>query len=278
MQHANEPARNWFRTASRQAVEALENRQMMSTVTVTAGSDWVGAINNSAAGDTIKFAAGNYAVNSNVTVSSRTLVGSSGATFTGGANLTLSSNTDMSGFTVNGPTVVLQGTNDNFHGNTVTGNASVYLSGGLSHSQVNHNTFNGTHNFVLTGYPGDYVSVDYNYFDITHVPDGGEGAEAMHLIAPCDHLDVSHNVEVGPHVRWAFEFQLGMTNLTIQDNYFHNISGCGISCATGGDPTAPYANQGENIDISGNTLLDDQGKPFALRRHRDHGRQERSDS
>lgn len=154
-------------------------------------------------------------------------------------------------FVINGPGA------KSIHGNVFGGTSNVYGSGGSTGVTITHNTFNGSGNSPLVAYPGNNWTVTYNYFDTRAQPNGAEGQEAFHFIAACDGLNFSNNVVIGGWLRWAGEFQLGMTNLTIANNYIHSTSGNGISCATGGDDKLPFAHQGENIDIGGNTCLAD---------------------
>ena len=226
-------------------------------------------------GDTINFAAGTYSVapNSVTFPASRHYVGN-GAVFVntspagtsgdlvkalGGTGN--SDQTEITGFIFTGGQLACDasGNSGSFyvHGNTFTDtvNGNGIFIGGCFNSAFNQNTFaNMASDGGIYGYPGNNTQYDNNSFTNT--------AEPIHLVANCTGVDVSGNVITGAS-RIAIELGDGMQNVTINNNWVGNWGGTGqghmgISCATGGnsDRTSGKVGCGNNITISGNTLLD----------------------
>lgn len=113
----------------------------------------------------------------------------------------------------------------------------------------------------IYGYPAT-ASITLCTFDLV--------VEPLHFSSLCVGLTISTN-QVTRATRIGFELQQGMQNVLIDSNYIGNWlpqtptnSHMAVSCATGGAQTAPFAGQGQNIEISNNVFSDDgQGQPVS---------------
>ncbi len=244
--------------------ERLEARQMFSVVNVNPGN-YIAAINGSNNGDTINFSSGTYGVNGGATVQlpgNRTYVGN-GAVFQGGSgsivNVGYTSNVNLSGFVFNGAEVSADYTNNlNFHNNLVENSSTAggFVNTAMANSSVSNNTFTNL-NCGVYGYPSGGNKVDNNRFDYV--------IEPIHFVSysPANGLEISGNV-VTHATRFGFELQHSINNLTVTNNYMSDWlqqgsggedSHIGISCTDGGSGNAPYTDQGQNINISNNVLV-----------------------
>ena len=245
-------------------IESLESRQMFSVVNVTP-DNYVAAIAGSSNGDTISFAPGQYNLASGASVrlpGNRTYVGN-GAVFQGGGdsvvNLGYTSNVDFSGFVLDGTEASADYSDKlNFHNNVVqnTTTDGGFVTTGMTNSSVDNNTFTNS-NCGVYGYPLGGNQVDGNRFDYC--------IEPIHFSCyePANGMDISGNV-ITHATRFGFELQISINNLTVTNNYMSDWlqqgsggddSHIGISCTTGGSGNAPYTDQGQNITISNNTLI-----------------------
>lgn len=144
----------------------------------------------------------------------------------------------------------------NIHGNTFSnGHRGIFVAD-IRGSHFDHNVFSSLNAEGIYGYPGNSNTYDANTFDNVWQP--------VHLVAGCDTADISGNV-ITHATRFGIELQHGMTHLTINNNWMSdwlpNVTNntdnhMAISCATGSTANgAPWAGQGANITISGNTLI-----------------------
>jgi hypothetical protein len=234
---------------------------MFSVVNVTPGN-FLTAISNSNAGDTINFAPGSYGVGSGTLQlpGGRTYVGN-GAVLAGNGNSVLavdrSDGIDFSGFVLNGTRVTADSaTGFNFHDNTIENVAGDgFITTALANSHIDNNTFTHMGGGVY-GYPGDAITVDNNTFDYV--------VEPVHFscYAAADGMDVSGNV-ITHATRIGIELQRCISDLNVSNNYMSdwlqqrgsNDWHMAISCATGGNGNSPYTDQAKNVTISGNVLI-----------------------
>jgi len=247
--------------------ETLEARQLFSVINVTT-QNAVSAITSSKPGDTLSFAAGTYDATSRVLLPGNRIYQGNGDAIITGPNSSVASvdfdtvtGVEMTGFTFTNTFLQLHDCQVDITGNKFlnTGGYGIYGDGMYS-SQITGNTFVGQTNTALMIYPGTNNSFDGNSFDNIK--------EAIHVIGG-SYDDYSGNV-ISYCARNGIELQggQGMTNLTIDNNWIGNWNPTGnlqwdgsashmaISCATGSNPTGgSVTNQGENITISGNTLL-----------------------
>ena len=250
--------------------EKLESRQLYSVVTATP-QNFQSVINNSQAGDTISFTPGNYTVSPNSVTfqQGRHYIGN-GASFAATSNPSnntlvtvdggngTNDQTEVTGFTFTGGPLSCASGSFDIHGNTFNGPSSgteAISIGGCTNSSFNFNTFNNmAGSGGIYGYPGSNDTFDNNAFNGVEEP--------IHLIGGQSNTNISGNVINGA-TRIAIELQDGMQNLSVTNNWIGDWGGNGgghmaISCATGGNSNSSSAlvGCGNNITISGNTLLD----------------------
>lgn len=220
------------------------------------GDDYA-AFAKSTSATLICFAPGNYVVpgtdaaSTHIPGAGKVYNGSGHAVFVKGpadAKLSLDGGGELLGFTFDGVVLSIEGSGDNVHDNKFPGD-TVENVNGLSNSHVDHNSF---FDGGIGGFPGSNNTFDYNNYTF---PNRTDNQEAIHIIGAISNISVSHNVIVGTRLRWGIELQEGMHNLTVNNNYISTGVGATISCATGGDATPPYGNQGEDITIANNYLI-----------------------
>ena len=244
-------------------VEALEPRQMFSVVNVTP-SNFLAAIKSSGSGDTINFAPGEYDIADGGKVElpgDRTYVGN-GALFkgtgTGCVNFGYTNNSDFSGFTLDGVFASADAANNlYFHNNTLRNMSTAgFTNTDMTNSRVNNNTFTNMNGGVY-GYPLGGNKIDGNRFDFV--------IEPIHFscYATADGLEISGNV-ITHATRIGIELQRSINNLTVTNNYMSDWlqygtgsddAHMGISCATAGTGLAPFNDQAQHVNISGNVLI-----------------------
>ncbi len=252
------------RTGRSLHVESLEARRMFSVVNVTP-SNYLAAIKSSNNGDSISFAPGEYDLSSSSNLQlpgNRTYVGN-GAVFQGNGSAIVdvgySSNLDFSGFVLDGVEASADNADNlNFHNNIVKNSSTQggFCNDGMTNSSVSNNTFTNL-NCGVYGYPHDNNKVDGNSFDYV--------TEPIHFVAytPANGLEISGNV-VTHATRFGFELQHSINNLNVTNNYMSDWlqqgsggddSHIAVSCTDGGSGSAPYNDQGQNINISNNVFI-----------------------
>jgi fibronectin type 3 domain-containing protein len=252
-------------------LEMLESRQLYSVVTVTP-QNFLAAINSSNVGDTISFTPDTYTLTTNSSGPAATFPAGrhyigNGSTLQLSTGVSTSNNkelirvngnsnvTEFTGFTFTDAQLHCEGGVFNVHNNTFTnGYRGIFVTAQYN-SHFDDNTFSHLAQEGIFGYPGNNNTYDNNRFDYVWEP--------IHLLANNSGTDISNNVITHPQ-RIGIELQLGMTNMTVENNWISDWipfitngvdNHMAISCATGGAESAPFAGQGQNITISGNTLL-----------------------
>jgi hypothetical protein len=250
--------------------ERLESRRLYSVVTVNP-SNYQQAINASNVGDTIEFSPGNYVLPTNPSGAAEIWPG--GRQYVGnGAVLSLSdgmgdsacteetvrlngnsNTTQFTGFVVTDAQIDCENGSFNVQDNTFENGVVGIFVANVTNSQFNDNSFSQLSGGGIYGYPGNGNSFDANNFNYVYEP--------IHLSSVCIDTDVSDNV-ITNATRMGIELQNNMSNMTVDNNWIGDWSAASngnghmaISCSTGGDGVAPYSDQGQNITISGNTLL-----------------------
>ena len=244
-------------------IEMLEPRRMFSVVNVTP-VNYLAAIRHSSSGDTINFAPGEYNIAGGDKVQlpgNRTYVGN-GALFKGTGNscinFSYTSNSDFSGFALDGVFASADQT-DNlyFHDNTLRNMSTpAFTNTAMTNSRINNNTFTNMDGGIY-GYPLGGNKVDGNRFDYV--------IEPVHFacFGTADGMDISGNV-ITHATRIGIELQNSINNLTVTNNYMSDWlqfgtgtddAHMGISCATAGTGLAPFTDQAQHVNISGNVLI-----------------------
>lgn len=244
---------------------------LLAIVIVSPGDDIAAKSNAAAAGDTISFSAGTYFLPGKIALpANRIYQGNGAATISGPSSKTPTflfdgvTGVEVTGFTFTGTDIQLNNCQVNIHGNTFTTIAGDSLfATGMHDSHIDGNTFTNVSGSGIMAYPGNNNTFDGNTFTNVFEPIHAMGGQNGNV---ADTEDVSQNVITGAS-RIGIELQNTMAHLSVNHNYIAqwnpkgnvqsdgNASHMAISCATGGSAAAPFANQGNNIEIASNTLL-----------------------